>query len=140
MQSAISKPNWAALQRTYVIGTSVASLAALVVTGLITALLGGGAKALALGEVALLIGVVISFAPAIIGRNSETFGITVLAASIARMLTVLGIVIIAANVLDIPRRPVGLGVGAGLLLALIAEVMLALSVLSRADSSERLTA
>lgn len=140
MQSETSKPSWAALQRTYLIGTSIASLAALVIAGLVTSLLGGDSKSIMLGEVALLIGVTISFAPAVIGRKSEIFGMAVLAASIARMLTAMGIVVIAAHTLDLPRKPIGVGVGAGLLLALIAEVILALSILTRADSSEHVTA
>ena len=40
---------------------------------------------------------------------------------------------IAAVAMDLPRKPIGLGVGSGLLLSLIAETMLAMAILARVN-------
>jgi hypothetical protein len=126
--------------RVYLIGTGVASLLALVVTGFVTAALGADSRTLATAEAAMLLGCLVSFAPAVVGGKLDIFGMAVLAASVARLLTAMAIVVVASAAMQMPRAPLGVGVGAGLLLALIAEVVLALSVLSRVNASERVTA
>ncbi len=133
MIAATTSPVWPALKRGYALGTGLVGALSMVVCGVVTAVLGGDGQAIVIASVALLLGVVISLSPAILGLKPEVFGMAVLASSMARMIVCLGIVVVAASAMDLPRRPIGLGVGSGLLLALIAEVMLALSVLSRVD-------
>ncbi len=111
---------------------------AMVAAGLISVVLGGDGQAIVIGSSALAVGIGISLAPIIVGVRLEMFGMAVLAASGARMLVVLGIVVAASVVMDLPRKPMGMGVGAGLLLTLIAETMIAMAILSRVNRKTEL--
>ncbi len=137
MTTAAANPSHSPM-RVYIVGTAVASLVAIGVAIAITAALGGDSASITSAAVATIIGSCISFIPVALGTHkvSSSFGMVVLAASMSRMLIALGIVVAAAFTLGLPRAPIGLGVGAGLLIALIAEVTLALSVLSRASSEQ----
>lgn len=140
MHSAISTPIQAAApQRVYLIGTAVASVAAVGIAAGVAAALGGDSRSIGIAAVAVFVGSIASFIPAVLGLSkvNETFGMAVLAASIGRMFVALGIVVIAAVAMDLPRRPIGIGAGAGLLVALMSEVPLALLVLGRVSSSEQ---
>jgi len=124
---------WPAMKRGFALGTLLIGAASLLICGLLTAVLGGDGQAIVVGSGALTVGILISLAPVIIGVKMESFGIAVVAASGARMLVALAIVVIASAAMDLPRKPVGLGVGAGLLISLIAETMLAMMILSRVN-------
>lgn len=141
MLSATSTPpaSPAAPQRVYLVGTAVASVAAIGIAAGLTAALGGEGKSIGIAALAVFIGSIASFIPAALGLSkvNETFGMAVLAASIGRMFVALGIVVVAAFAMELPRMPIGIGTGAGLLVALMAEVPLALFVLNRVSSSER---
>lgn len=126
-------------QRAYLVGTAAASAAAIGIAAGVAAALGGDSRSIGIAAAAVFVGAIASFVPAVLGLSkvNDTFGMAVLAASIGRMFVALGIVTVAAVALDLPRMPIGIGVGAGLLVALMAEVPLALMVLSRVSTSER---
>lgn len=104
----------------------------------VCAYLGGDGQTIVIGALALAVGVLISLAPIIVNVPAHSFGIAVVGASGARMLVAMTVVVIATAVLDLPRRPLGLGVGTGLLMSLIAETLLALAVLSRVNRKTEL--
>lgn len=134
-------PSWPALKRGYALWIIVAGVVSMAIAGVVMWLLGADAKSIVVGSIAMGLGVVLSTGPAVVGVKQEYFGMAVLAGSMARMLVCLGIVVVAAITLELPRRPIGLGVGLGLMTSLIAEVMLALLVLSRAErKTEQVTA
>lgn len=131
-------PSWPSLKRCYAVGMALVGAVSLAVSAAITAYLGGDGQTIVIGASALAVGILISLAPIIINIPTHSFGIAVVAASGARMLVAMAVVVIATAVLDLPRRPLGLGVGAGLLMSLIAETLLALAVLSRVNRKTEL--
>jgi hypothetical protein len=133
-----SIPEWPALKRNYALGTVLIGGLAMVLCGAVTAVLGGDGQAIVIASSALAVGLGLSLAPVLVGVRMEGFGMAVVAASGARLLVALGIVVIAAVSMDLPRRPIGLGVGAGLLLSLVAETILAMAILSRVNRKTEL--
>lgn len=129
---------WPALKRGYALGTLVIGSLSMLVGGIIIAVLGGDGQAIVVGSSALAIGIALSLAPVIIGVKQDMFGMAVVAASGARMIIALAIVVIATVAMDLSRKPLGLGVGAGLLISLIAETMLAITILSRVSRKTEL--
>lgn len=129
---------WPSLKRGYALGLVLIGTVAMLASGFITAYLGGDGQAILIGSGALVVGLGISLAPVIVGVKPEMFGMAVLAASGARMLVALGIVMITAMAMDLPRKPIGLGIGAGLLLMLIGESILAMAVVSRVNRKTEL--
>lgn len=129
---------WPALKRGYALGTLVIGALSMLMCGVVIAVLGGDGQAIVVGSAALAVGIALSLAPVIIGVKQDMFGMAVVAASGARMIVALVIVVIATVAMDLPRKPIGLGVGAGLLISLIAETMLAMTILSRVNRKTEL--
>jgi len=128
----------ASIKRGYAVATVIVGLLSLAVCGGIAAGLGADGQSMILSLAGLTIGIAIALAPVIIDVKSHSFGMAVVAASGARMLVALAVVMIGTMALDLPRKPIGLGVGAGLLLALVAETILAMSVVSRVNRKTEL--
>lgn len=131
-------PLWPTLKRNYALGSVLIGSLSMLVAGLVAAVLGGDGQSIGIIAGAMITGMGVSLAPVIVGVKQEFFGVSVLAAGGARMLIVLAIVMIAAMTLGLENRPIGLGAGAGLLLNLIAETVLAMAILSRVDRKTEL--
>ena len=113
---------------------ALATVAGLSCAGLVAWALGGDSRTAGFAVLALLVGSVLTFAPALLRVSVEHWGVAVLLAGVARALAVLGI----AYALDhsgagLLTRPLFFGSIGGAVLVLAAESAVAIRMLAHLD-------
>jgi hypothetical protein len=125
-------------RRLYAARVALATAAALVAAGLIASLAGADARTAAAAVLALGIGSIATFIPAVMVIGPGRWGIAVLLSGVGRALIVLG----AAYAMDhagagLPTRPLYFGAVGGAVLVLVLETVAAIRILARMEHIER---
>jgi hypothetical protein len=109
-------------------------LAGLLVTGFAAGYFGGSSAVTFAACVALAIGSIISFGPALFRVESDHWGVAVLACGVVRGMGVLAAAyFMAQNDPALTPRPLYMGAAAGAVVILIAESVIAVTILSRLE-------
>jgi hypothetical protein len=113
---------------------ALATAGALLVTWLTASGMGGSSSVAGLAIMALGIGSVLTFAPAVLKIDREHWGVAVLFSGTARGLVALGAAyLIAQQRPEMHARPLYMGIAAGAILVLVVETFLTISILSRIE-------
>lgn len=136
-RSIHSQASWQLLRRWHAQASVWNVVTGVLITALMIWLLRGthaGTEPVVIGTLGVLAGAIVGVLGIIIGgqnQPAQSFGLLVLGCGMARMLIAAGVLFIAAATTDLPRRPLGLGVGTGLLIMLVTETFLTVAVLNR---------
>jgi len=136
-RSIHSQASWQLLRRWHAQASVWNLVAGVLATALMIWVLRGPSavtEPVVIGTLGVLAGAIVGVLGIIIGGQSQpvqSFGLLVLGCGMARMLIAASVLFIAAATTELPRRPLGLGVGTGLLIMLVIETFLTVAVLNR---------
>ncbi|MBX3379770.1 MAG: hypothetical protein KF805_06720 [Phycisphaeraceae bacterium] len=104
----------------------------------IAALLGGDSKTIGVALLAIAIGSLATLGPVVMKFGRESFGVAVMFAGAARMMLALGVCYFARETMpELMTRPLFLGVGSAALLLMVVEVWTSIRILSAMEREHR---